>query len=150
MGRDILRYIKLLRAPSNLTLNTSNDGASTTSLGNLFQCPTTFIITNFFLMSHLNLLSFSLKPLRFSLSLHALVKSLSVFHISPLSILKGHNEVSLQPSLLQAEQLHLSQQSHLALCCSIPTLPATVYIVVAVAKHMRDEEMLKIAILFQQ
>ena len=28
----------LLRAPSNLALNDSRDGASTTSLGNLFQC----------------------------------------------------------------------------------------------------------------
>lgn len=58
-------------------------------------------------------------------------------------MLKGHKKISWQPSLLQAEQLHLCQQSHLALCCSIPTLPATVYIVVAVAKHVSDEEMLK-------
>ncbi|KAK4826957.1 hypothetical protein QYF61_012806 [Mycteria americana] len=33
----------LLRAPSNLTLNVSRDGTSTTSLGNLFQCFTTLI-----------------------------------------------------------------------------------------------------------
>lgn len=61
---------------------------------------------------------------------------------NPLFILKDHNKVSLQPSLSQAE-LHLFQQSHLALCCLLSTLPATVYIVVAVAKHVRDEEMLK-------
>ncbi|KAK4831309.1 hypothetical protein QYF61_016798 [Mycteria americana] len=41
MGRDIFNQIRLLRAPSNLTLNVSRDGASTTSLGNLGQCLTT-------------------------------------------------------------------------------------------------------------
>ncbi|KAK4811229.1 hypothetical protein QYF61_022126, partial [Mycteria americana] len=46
----------------------------------------------------LNLPSFSLKPLPLVLSLQALVK-----------ILKGCNKVSLEPSLLQAEQPQLSQ-----------------------------------------
>ncbi|KAK4822317.1 LOW QUALITY PROTEIN: hypothetical protein QYF61_013016, partial [Mycteria americana] len=41
MGRDTFNYIGLLRAPSNLTLNVSRDGASTASLGNLGQCLTT-------------------------------------------------------------------------------------------------------------
>ena len=50
MGKDIFHYIRLIKAPSNLTLNTSNDGASTTSLGNLFQCLTTLILKNFFLV----------------------------------------------------------------------------------------------------
>ena len=36
-------------------------------------------------------------------------KCLSIFLISPLYVLKGHNEVSPEPSLLQAEQLQLSQ-----------------------------------------
>jgi len=36
-------------------------------------------------------------------------KRLSVFLISPLYILKGHNKVTLEPSLLQAEQPQLSQ-----------------------------------------
>ncbi|KAK4811312.1 LOW QUALITY PROTEIN: hypothetical protein QYF61_024448 [Mycteria americana] len=75
MSRDIFNYIRLLRAPSNLTLNVSRDGASTTSLGNLFQCFTTLIVTNFFL----------------------------------ISILEGRRKVSPEPSLLQAEQLQLSQ-----------------------------------------
>ena len=35
---------RLLKAPSNLTLNTSRDGAPTASLGNLFQCLTTLSI----------------------------------------------------------------------------------------------------------
>ncbi|KAK4832884.1 hypothetical protein QYF61_026434 [Mycteria americana] len=67
--------IRLLRALSNLTLNVARDGALTTSLGNLFQCFTTLIAKNFFL----------------------------------ISILKGCNEVSPEPSLLQAEQPQLSQ-----------------------------------------
>ncbi|KAK4830027.1 LOW QUALITY PROTEIN: hypothetical protein QYF61_008365 [Mycteria americana] len=75
MSRDIFSWIRLLRAPSNLTLNVSRDGASTTSLGNLCQCFTTLIIKYVLLMS----------------------------------IQKGRNEVSLEPSLLQAEQAQLSQ-----------------------------------------
>ena len=38
-SRDIFNYIRLLRAPSNLAFNISRDGASTTSLGNLFHHP---------------------------------------------------------------------------------------------------------------
>jgi len=33
VSRDIFNWIRLLRAPSNLALNVSRDGASTTSLG---------------------------------------------------------------------------------------------------------------------
>lgn len=92
-------------------------------------------------MFHLNLSFFSLEPLLLVLWLLALV--IIVLFTSSLYILKDHNKVSLQPSLFQAEQLHLFQQSRLALCCLISTLPATVYIVVAVAKHVRHEEILK-------
>ncbi|KAK4830856.1 hypothetical protein QYF61_013785 [Mycteria americana] len=89
---------QLLGDPSNLTLNVSRDGASTTSLGNLCQCFTTFIVKNFFLRSSLNLPSSSLKPLPFVPSQQALLK-----------ILKGCYKVSLEPSLLQAEQPQPSQ-----------------------------------------
>ena len=47
MNRDTYTlhyYIRLLRAQSSLTSNLSRDEAYTTSLGNLFQCFTTFII----------------------------------------------------------------------------------------------------------
>ncbi|KAK4822133.1 LOW QUALITY PROTEIN: hypothetical protein QYF61_010256 [Mycteria americana] len=57
-----LSNVRLLRAPSNLSLNVSRDGASITSLGNLFQCFTILIVKNFFLISSLNLPLFSLKP----------------------------------------------------------------------------------------
>ncbi|KAK4830120.1 hypothetical protein QYF61_008547 [Mycteria americana] len=73
MSRVIFHYIRLLRALSNLTLNISNDGASTTSLGNLFQCLSTLIINNSFLLSSQNVPTFSLKPLPLVLSLQALV-----------------------------------------------------------------------------
>ena len=43
------------RATSSLALNVSRDGASTTSLGNLFQCVTTLCVKNFLLISNLNL-----------------------------------------------------------------------------------------------
>ncbi|KAK4818489.1 hypothetical protein QYF61_014219 [Mycteria americana] len=69
--------IRLLRAPSNLTWNVARDGASTTSLGSLFQCLTTLIVKNVFLKSSLNLPSLSLKPLLLVLSQQALLKSLS-------------------------------------------------------------------------
>ncbi|KAK4808555.1 hypothetical protein QYF61_009858 [Mycteria americana] len=90
--------IRLLRALSNLTWNVSRDGASTTSLGNLFQCLTTLIVKNFFLKSSLNLPFLSLKPLLLVLSQQALLK-----------LLEGFYKVSRQPSLLQAEQPQLSQ-----------------------------------------
>ena len=70
-------YIRLLRDPSNLTLNVSRDGASTTSLGNLFQCFTTLSVKNAFLISSLNLPSFSLKPSPLVLSQQPLLKSLT-------------------------------------------------------------------------
>ena len=57
--QEHLQQIRLLRGPSSLTLSVSRDRASTTSLGNLFQCLTTLIIKNFFLTSSLNLPSFN-------------------------------------------------------------------------------------------
>ena len=47
------------------------------SLGSLFQCFTTLIVKNVFLIYSLNLPSFSLKPLPLILSQQALLKSLS-------------------------------------------------------------------------
>lgn len=47
--------LTLLKAPSNMALNTSRDESCTTSLGNLFHCLTTFKVKNVFLISKLNL-----------------------------------------------------------------------------------------------
>jgi len=66
VSRDSFNRMRLLTVPSNLALNVSRDGASTTSLSNLGQCFTTLIVKYFFLIFSLNLLSFSLKPLPLS------------------------------------------------------------------------------------
>jgi len=89
MSRDIFHQTKVLRAPSNLILNTPREGVSTASLGNLFQCLTTLMVKNFFLVSHLNLPSFSLEQFPVVLSLHLLV-------ISPSPLDPGTLNVSVQ------------------------------------------------------
>jgi len=52
---------RLPRAPSNLAMNTTRDGASAASLGSLLQHLTTPSVKNFLLTSNLNLSSCSLK-----------------------------------------------------------------------------------------
>jgi len=47
VGRNVFQQIELLRALSDLTLNTSSDGASTAALGNLCKCLATLIIKKF-------------------------------------------------------------------------------------------------------
>jgi len=63
MGRDIFSWVRLLRAPSILTLNVPRDGASPTSLSNLGQGFSTLVTKNFSLVSSPNLPSCSFKPL---------------------------------------------------------------------------------------
>ncbi|KAK4828156.1 LOW QUALITY PROTEIN: hypothetical protein QYF61_024071, partial [Mycteria americana] len=118
-GGNIFNSIMLLRAPSNLTLNVSRHGASTTSLGNLFQCFTTLIVKNVFLISTLNLPSFSLKPLPLVLSQQALLKSLLPSFFSSCAL------AFLTPSLHnQAASLYSSQDTCLCFhCLCISFLP---------------------------
>ena len=98
-------WIRLLRA-----LKVSRDGASTTSLGNLFQCLTALTVKDFFLVSNLNQPYLSLKSFPLVLLPKALLKSLSPSFLQPLlQILKGCYQVSLEPSLLQVEQQQLFQ-----------------------------------------
>ena len=54
-GRVVNHQTRLPRATSSLALSPSRDGASTASLGNLFQCVTTFCVKDFLLISNLNL-----------------------------------------------------------------------------------------------
>jgi len=75
MSRGIFYQPRVLRAPSNLGLNTAREGAATAALGNLPQCFTTLMVKNFFLVCNLNLPSFSLQPFPLFLSLLILVKS---------------------------------------------------------------------------
>jgi len=86
-GRDPFHQPRVLQAPYNLALNTAREGTATASLGNLFQCFTTLMVKNFFLISNLNLPSFSLEPFPLVLSLHALVKSPSPSFLSPFQVL---------------------------------------------------------------
>ncbi|KAK4816394.1 hypothetical protein QYF61_016711 [Mycteria americana] len=79
MGRDIFHQIRLPKAPSNLTLNAQGWGIHSFS-GQPVP---------------------ALKPLPLVVSPQALVKP-------PFIILKGHNKVSLEPPLLQAEQPQFS------------------------------------------
>jgi len=109
MIRDIFHQPRLLRAPSNLALSTAREGAATASLGNLGQSLTTLMGKNFFLISHLNLPSFSLHPFPLVLSLHTLVKSPSPSFLSAPSGTGSCSKVTLEPSLLQAEQPQLPQ-----------------------------------------
>jgi len=44
MGKDIFHWTRLLKALSNLALNTSRKVASTTALGNLFESLTTLTV----------------------------------------------------------------------------------------------------------
>jgi len=66
MGRDTFHYTTLLKARSNPPFNTAREGAPRAPLGNLVQCLTTLTVKHFFLISNLNLHSFSLKPLPLS------------------------------------------------------------------------------------
>jgi len=75
MGRDTFYQTRVLKVPSSLGLNTAREGATRASLGNLGQHITTLTVKNFFLISNLNLPSFSLKLLPLVLSLCVLVKS---------------------------------------------------------------------------
>ena len=110
MNRGMHSYIRLPRAWSNLTLKVSREGASTTSLSNLFQCLTTLTVKDFFLISNLYLPSLSLKPFPLVLLPHTLLKSLSPsFFWPPLYILKGHFPVTSEPSLFHTAQPQLSQ-----------------------------------------
>ena len=99
MGKDTFHKIRLLKAPPNMTLNTTNNGASTTSLGNLFHCLATLIIKNIFLISKSTLFQFktiTLCPVFTgpgkSLSpsfLEALLKYWNTATRSPLSLLSS-------------------------------------------------------------
>ena len=71
-GRDPVHQPRLLKIASSLALSTAREGAATVSLGSLGQGLTTLRVKNFFLISDLNLPSFSLKPSPLVLSLQAI------------------------------------------------------------------------------
>ncbi|EMP34023.1 Methylmalonyl-CoA mutase, partial [Chelonia mydas] len=71
------------RALSSLTLKTSKEGDSTTSLGNAFQCFTTLLVKKFFLISNLNLPHCNLRPLLLVLSSSTTENSLEPSSLEP-------------------------------------------------------------------
>jgi len=54
MGRDPFHQPRVLRAPSDLALNTAREGAATAFLGSLGQGLITLTVKNFFLVSNLS------------------------------------------------------------------------------------------------
>ena len=105
MCRVANHQTRLPRATSSLALNASRDGASKTSLGNLFQCFTAFRVQNFLVISNLNLPCLSLKAFSLVLSISTLENSCSpLLFICSLQVPEGHSEVSSELSCLQANQ----------------------------------------------
>ena len=76
-------------------------------LGQPVQCVTTLCVENFLLISNLNLpclsLKRSLKP-PCPITTHPHKQPFPLLFILSLQVLEGHNEVPLEPSLLQAKQ----------------------------------------------
>ena len=101
--RVATQQIRLPWAPSNLSLSTSRDGASTASLG---SCASASAPTDFFSM-------YRLSQFRIILSCPVTIrpgkKLVSLLFISSPQILEGCNQVSPEPSLLQAKQTQLPQ-----------------------------------------
>lgn len=99
MGRIASHSMRLLRAPSNLALNASWERDIHSFSGHYYYYYYFFNITTWIkillLISNLNLPSSSWKPFSLVLSLPDNVKSL---FISFLQALKGHDEISLEPS----------------------------------------------------
>lgn len=106
-GEGAFHYTRWPRAPSNLVLNSSRDGTFTISLGNLFQCLSAFTVKNFFSITNLDLLSFSLKPFHLVLSLF--IDPCKNSHFRLLSS-TGRTYLSHPEALsFQAEESQLSQ-----------------------------------------
>ena len=132
VGRDLTDHLvptpsaRMLKAPSNLALNTARKGTATTSLSNMCQGLTTLTVKNFFPISNLNLPFFSLKPSPLVLSLHTLIKSPSPALLQAPPGTGSCSKVSLEPPLLQAEQPQLFQPSFIGMvfqpsnhCCGL-------------------------------
>ena len=92
MGRDPFHQPRVLRALSSLALSPARERAATASLGSLGQGLTTLMGKNFFLISNLNLPSFSLEPFPLVLSLHPLVNHVSLL----LRKVKEKNSIATQ------------------------------------------------------
>ena len=109
MGRVTTPQIRLPRIPSNLASNSSRYGASTNSQSSMLLHLSTRWVKTVFLISNLIfpfVASNLFPPCPITTSLCK--KSVSLLRVSSLQVLEGSNEVSPEPSLLQAKlgQVH--------------------------------------------
>lgn len=106
---------RLLRVLFSWVLKTSKDGDRTTSLGNLFHCPTDLIIKNHFLSSCPNLL-FHITPIvssyhhEKSLDSHSCQKIATSSHLSSRLNKDSYLSLSLQTSTLTPKFLSMGAQ----------------------------------------
>ena len=107
---------------STYFLNTSREGDSTTSLGNLFQCLITLSVQKFFLISNLNLPWCNLRPLPLIASY--LGEETNTHLTTPsCQVVVASNEVPPQPPLLQTKQPQLPQPLLTRLVLQTPHRP---------------------------
>ena len=100
---------RLPRATSSLALNACRDGASTASLGNLFSAsPPSGGKTSPHIQPKPPLSQFKTIP-PCPITIHPRKQPFPFLLICSLQVLEGHNEVSSEPSLLQAKQSQFPQ-----------------------------------------
>lgn len=102
---------EVLRAPSRLSWEVSRAGARPTSVGNVLQRFACRLVAACCLPCTEReppLVWFEASP-RCGVAAGPLTKSSAIFLVSPLEVLKGGSKVSAGPSLLQAEEAHLSE-----------------------------------------
>ena len=122
LGRDLWRssgptplltHSQLPRTMSRQLFNISEDGGSTSSVGNLCRCSVTPAVKECFPIFRWNLLCFTLCPLPLVLSLGTTERAwLHPFRTS-VQVFIYINKILPQPSLLWAKQLWLLPFSHI-------------------------------------
>jgi len=120
-------YLQLDQVIMNVTRN----GAYTSFLGNLCQCLTILTVKTFFLMSNLNLLSFSLNTLLLVLSPPTLSKSLS--HSFPQLPFRYWNAAIRSPQSLLFSRLNFINSPTTSSTSRVSTLMAGCNIAVPLA-----------------
>jgi len=112
VSRVAAHRIRLHRIPSKLAFSVSRDGASTTSLGSLSQC-FTMLRKDFLPDIYPNFPFFSFKDIPpCSITIRLCKMSVTFLLVSSIQVVEGCNEVSPEPSLLQAKQAQESYKVH--------------------------------------
>ena len=118
IGRDTSLQTMLLTAPSSLALSVSREGASTASLGNLFQCLTTLRVKDFFLISSLKWRSYLLSVLLSHLLEELFVKAKMCLQFDQNRDNYISSEI-IRELLLQVFILGESQSMLRSMCCEL-------------------------------